>query len=203
MLLSFIDLRAHANHVRRAPSLPPFSAAGTAKRTAPAQTPRPTFWLGAIMKISAGLCVCVSVCVSQVQAERHPVGGNKKNDRWEGEVEAAGPRRWRGEAGARHRPSAPASPGRAAGARGSGRRQRRGVGWVKSQEGRGARGGADSGPSGEADAPRAVRRRRRRDAATTTTSDGKVRRLLRRGDGAVYGPLSLAHSLSRRPAPLF
>ena len=75
---------------------------------------------------------------------------------------------------------------------------------MKSQEGRGARGGADSGPSGEADAPMAVRRcRRRRDAATTTTSDGKVRRLLRRGDGAVYGPLSLAHTLSRRPAPLF
>ena len=77
------------------------------------------------------------------------------------------------------------------------------MGWVKSQEGRGGRGGADSGPSGEADAPRAVRRRRRRDAATTTTSDGKVRRLLRRGDGAVYGPLSLALSLTRRSAPPF
>ena len=76
---------------------------------------------------------------------------------------------------------------------------------MKSQEGRGGRGGADSGPSGEADAPRAVRRRRRRrqDAATTTTSDGKVRRQLRRGDGAVYGPLSLALSLTRRPAPPF
>ena len=127
------------------------------------------------MKISAGLCICVCICMCVPGAGREaPRRRQQKNDRWEGEVEAAGPRRWRG--GGRGAPSALASPGRAAGARGSGRRRRRGVGWVKSQEGRGGRGGADSGPSGEADAPRAVRRRRRRDAATTTTSDGKVRR---------------------------
>ena len=71
------------------------------------------------------------------------------------------------------------------------------MGWVKSQEGRGGRGGADSGPSGEADAPRAVRRRLRQDAATTTTSDGKVRR------GGLRLFLSLARFISRRPAPFF
>ena len=156
-------LRSTSHETTRAhppPLPPPFSAAGTAKRTAPAQTPRPTFWLGAIMRILAfcDLCICLSVPCAGREAPRRR---QQKNDRWEGEVEAP----VKGEGGA---PSAVGArtPGRAAGARGP------------TAPGRGGRGGADSGPSGEADALGAVRRRRRRrrDAATTTTSDGKVRR---------------------------
>ena len=118
------------------------------------------------MKISAGLSVYLCICMCVPGAGREaPRRREQKNDRWEGEVEAAGPRRWKG--GGRGAPSAVGA--RIAGARG----RREGV---RTAPGRGGRGEADSGPSGEADAPRAVRRRRRRDAATTTTSDGKVRR---------------------------
>ena len=69
------------------------------------------------------LSICLSVYLSHVQAERHPVGGNKKMTVGKGRSRRRGRGGGRGEAGARHRPSAPASPGRAAGARGSGRRR--------------------------------------------------------------------------------
>ena len=67
------------------------------------------------MKILAGLSICVCVCLCVPGAGREaPRRRQQKNDRWEGEVEAAGPRRWKG--GGRGAPSAVGA--RIAGARG-------------------------------------------------------------------------------------
>ena len=56
----------------RPPSLPPFSAAGTAKRTAPAQTPRPTFRRrdAATTTTSDGKVVAVLRCVGVAWCDR-------------------------------------------------------------------------------------------------------------------------------------